>query len=596
MSRLSGDRQITKREPTTRVKPGEIFPEPATCVQTYIGKLILLASSIVILCGPLPASAWEFNIESSALFFRYVYSSQAGPNGFFGPFNTDNRPASSNNGDFAPLNGWYLDKMLSGTTAESSTTRFAIFPVFKINNAIALRGTYRINSDITTDLASIQNPDLENVISYGRWTRLWVTAETPLGTIYYGRRGFRQGCGLQFSSAESAEDIFDAGRRSVEMFLLQTVYGPVTTGIGFYPWRLGSQNYWNIEDQNAARNTHLLTYIKYSSGTVETGIGGFYYTYEEGPESQQTVTYRGRFPPRKTELSEGWIYLKYNDGRFFLNAEADWFYRTITYRRSQSGFLPGPDNYSMNPPAPSSILPSDPQTMEYLPPYTQSWRYMTESGIYSGPAKLSLLLAYMPGPDRRHGALFNTQSYVQEAERSAYAVFYQYGILMGKFYRAGVNSFLDMSASNVVAARFDYLLGTNLDLLFSVMKAERSSHGYGWGIVRPDTSIDEEGKPTKFGNLNFKNPVGTDAAIVPNIAATDLGWEFNVGFIWKLLENWHFTGRFSYWQPGKWFNYACVDKSVPNWDKPSSANNFGINPNRTIAPILGIELFLDARM
>lgn len=109
----------------------------------------------------LPAAAWEFNIESSALFFCYVYSSRAGSNGFFGPFNTDNRPASPNNGDFAPLNGWYLDKMLSGTTAESSTPRFAIFPVFKINNAIALRGTLRINSDIIADLASIQNSDLE---------------------------------------------------------------------------------------------------------------------------------------------------------------------------------------------------------------------------------------------------------------------------------------------------------------------------------------------------------------------------------------------------------------------------------------------------
>lgn len=214
---------------------------------------------------------------------------------------------------------------------------------------------------------------------------------------------------------------------------------------------------------------------------------------------------------------------------------------------------------------------------------------MTESGIYSGPAKLSLLLAYMPGPDRRHGALFNTQSYVQEAERSAYAVFYQYGILMGKFYRAGVNSFLDMSASNVVAARFDYLLGTNLDLLFSVMKAERSSHGYSWGYIRPDTDS------LRFGYLNFGNR-GNLSSPVPSVPDTDLGWEFNVGFIWKLLENWHFTGRFSYWQPGKWFNYACVDKSVPNWDKPSSANNFGINPNRTIAPILGIELFLDARL
>mgnify|MGYP006966064917 FL=1 len=507
--------------------------------------IILFYSIIITVFCPHSAIGWEFNIESAAIYFRYVYSTQMGANGFFGAFNIDNGATTTN--DMAPINGWFQDKAMSGSTAENSTTRFAIFPVLKLNNAIAIRGTYRINSDVATDLASIQNPDFENVISYGRWTRLWVTAETPMGTVYYGRRGFRQACGFQFSSAESAEDVFDAGRRSVEMFVLQSAYGPLTIGAGFYPWRLGSRDYWNIDDQNAARQTHLLTYLKYSSATMETGIGGFYFLFHDGPESQQTTTNRHKFPPRQTEVSEGWIYLKYNDGRFFLNAEADWFYRTIKYQRAQNGFLPGPANYSMSVVAPSPILQDPPDKLEYLPPYTESWRYMAEVGAYYGPAKLSLLAAHMPGADRRHGALFNTQTFIQEAERSAYAVFNQYGILMGKFYRAGVNSYLDMSASNVLAARFDYLLATNLDLLFTVMKAERSSNGYSWGYVRPDfTTVDSvTGTRTRFGYLRFKNQASNDSSIVPNIHESDLGWEFGAGVIWKLLENWHLTGRFS---------------------------------------------------
>ncbi|MGA8830271.1 MAG: hypothetical protein ACLQT6_10810 [Desulfomonilaceae bacterium] len=80
------------------------------------------------------------------------------------------------------------------------------------------------------------------------------------------------------------------------------------------------------------------------------------------------------------------------------------------------------------------------------------------------------------------------------------------------------------------------------------------------------------------------------------MVSRDLGWEVDVGMVWKLLENWRLYIRGVYWQPGKWFNYSCVDKSVPQWDSPSSANNYGINPNRTIDSILGFELFLDARL
>ncbi|MFH0957736.1 MAG: hypothetical protein V1897_03450, partial [Pseudomonadota bacterium] len=204
-----------------------------------------------------------------------------------------------------------------------------------------------------------------------------------------------------------------------------------------------------------------------------------------------------------------------------------------------------------------------------------------------GHMKLSFLLAHMPGPDRRNGVLIDKQPYIQEAERSAYAVFYPYSILMGKYYMAGVNSYRDMSASNVAAGRFDYMLASNLDIFVSVMKADRSSNGYGWGYVRPD--------PDNFGSVSFGQKEYLESK-APTIPDNDLGWEVNAGIVWKLLENWRLSARGAYWQPGKWFNYACVDKSVPNWDTPSSTNTFGINPNRTIAPILGFELYLDARL
>ena len=161
---------------------------------------------------------------------------------------------------------------------------------------------------------------------------------------------------------------------------------------------------------------------------------------------------------------------------------------------------------------------------------------------------------------------------------------------------AGVNSYRDMSASDVAAVRFDYMVASNLDVMASVMKAYRSSYGYGWGYVKPDTTYDTSlSTYTRFGYLVFNQPGSYDHP-APAIPDRDLGWEFNAGIVWKLLENWRLYARGAYWQPGKWFNYACVDKSVPNWDTPTSSNNFGTNPNRVIAPIFGFELYLDARL
>lgn len=42
-------------------------------------------------------------------------------------------------------------------------------------------------------------------------------------------------------------------------------------------------------------------------------------------------------------------------------------------------------------------------------------------------------------------------------------------------------------------------------------------------------------------------------------------------------------------QPGKWFNYACIDRTVPDWDTLTT-RSFGINPNRVIDPIIATKL------
>lgn len=550
----------------TFVYRGEGFPvKPCRIPRTFLA-IILFFTAVSLV------HAWEFGIDSAVLNFRFVYASQAGPQGFFGPFNQDRSSAAAN---MASMNGWFKRKLISGTTAMESSTRLVLFPFLKVNEAVRITGAYRIEPEDgqTSDL--LQFESLEPVLSRGTWTRLWMTANTPLGKIYYGRRAFFQGCGLQFSNTQIAEDILDVARRTVEIFQVETYYGPITVGGGLYPWRRGSLLYWNYEDQNAARDYHWLSYIRYAAGDIDTGVGGFSWSFHEGPESQTDAQFRASNPPSTTTGTEGWIYLKYNNGRFFFNAEADWYYQTIRYQASQDGTFYG-----------EPAIPYPGGGSRFAPSYIESWRYMTEFGAMYGPMKLSFLLCHMPGPDRRHGKLIDRQPYVQEPEKSAYGVFYPYCLLMAKYFRAGVDSYRDMSASDVAAAQVHYLVASNLDVVTSIMLARRASYGYGYGYVRPN--------PNQNGNLDF-GVRGTFADPAASIPSRDLGWELDLGVAWRLLQNWELTLRTAYWQPGTWFNYACIDKTVPDWINPSSLNNWGVKSDRFIQPILGAELYLNTK-
>lgn len=545
----------------------------------HVGLMVLYLGTITA-----EAKDWHLSIQSAVLSFRYVYASQAGPRGFFGPYDIDRGTPS---GDLASLNGWFRRRMLSGATAENSWTHLIVFPDLVVNPAVALHGTYQIGpfnnqmDQIATD------PEAETVLPDGRWTRLWLTVNTPWGLLLYGKRGFQQGCGLQFGSGRTAEEVLESDRRTVEIFQLETFFGPLSIAAGFYPWRRGSRQYWNQEDHNAAQEFHVLGYVRYLAGSMDAGLGGFCWTFDDGPEAQRTARARASAPPSSTSATEGWIYLKYNNGRIFLNAEADWYYRTIRYQSSQDGTFYG---QPAQPYAGGGSL--------FAPDFIESWRYMLECGLYAGPAKVSFLVTHIPGPERRHGILIRNQPFIQDPERSAYGVFYPYCILMAKYYGAGIDSYRDMSAADVLAGQVSYMLASNLDLYGSLMYARRASQGFGWGYVMP-TRVRDSGDPITtgpvFGILNFANRGNFDSPS-PTVPSRELGYELNIGVAWRLLENWNLHVRTAYWWPGTWFNYACIDKSVPGWTVPAAANNFGVNPNRVIDPVAGLELRIEARL
>jgi hypothetical protein len=131
------------------------------------------------------------------------------------------------------------------------------------------------------------------------------------------------------------------------------------------------------------------------------------------------------------------------------------------------------------------------------------------------------------------------------------------------------------------------------------MWADRVGNAYGWGYLSPLTPRRLTGEtdtlipPNVFGAYrgNAANPRRT-------IPDNNLGWEIDAGFDWKILEGFNINATFGYWQPGKWFNYACVDRGVPGWDTLSQVGAgqgtlyWGVNPNRSIDPIWGMEFKL----
>jgi hypothetical protein len=144
--------------------------------------------------------------------------------------------------------------------------------------------------------------------------------------------------------------------------------------------------------------------------------------------------------------------------------------------------------------------------------------------------------------------------------------------------------------ANVLGARLDYAVASNINVFGTFFYANRLSHGYGWGFIRPECD-EPAGRFT--GRVQY---VEGDQLFngAPSIPDSNLGYEFDWGLSWKLLEGYVLQTTLGIWQPGKWFNYACVDRSNSGWKNPGPGNSFGIRPNRSIDPVFGMEVILMA--
>ncbi len=587
--------------------------------------LLTVAVAILLLAlNPSTGKSWEFNLSGS-LVWTYEMYSQQGRSGFFGPYDSD-ASASSTTNSAANLNLWngidraFNVQMASGSDVSVSYLIGDFWPTVKINPAIDIRGRLRIagtggnynwSSDSAYQYRTWSNPGtLNNMGIY--WPMLWGTARTPWGTVSYGKRPMAFGTGLQYDGDSNITN---------ESLMLKTFYGPISIALGFYPYRQAPNNsfsqgsgslwwppgppnpimststdsysqYYNTGDKSGIRKLDLCWAVVYSSGNLELGLYESYFSYHIGPESVLRNGYPIVYLPRNTDVSNGTLYAKYSNGTIFVNAEAAWLFGTSKYNTTQN------------------------------PTYVDQSRYIAEFGVISGPAKISFLFGYSPGLDRRKGAYIDKQpaGFLREKELTrelagislwrqyAYLMPYVYGTglagnqqetLSGPGYQIqfsdyrfnqGLNQEGSVLDALVLATRLDYSIASNLNVFGGLFWAQRTSVSYPWGFISPEyfaSSGDPSARYTGNVMINlYSNPAS------PSIPDPALGYEVDLGLAWKLLENWKVEAMVCRWQPGKWFNYACVDKSVPAWRTPTASNNYGTNPGRTVDAIIGVRVDL----
>lgn len=547
-------------------------------------RLVLFISALMLSLGfawlPSAAFGWEFKMEGS-MRWTYEWYQQRGNNGFFGPYNVD-RGAGTTTANLNFWNGAQFDtNLITSADAGSSYFNVTFDPTIIINEAVRLNASMRLAQygDINAShYVTQQAPGTTNAFSEGQWTLFWATAKTPWGTIGVGKRPWQFGTGLQYDGDDAL---------TTESLVLVVPCGGLDMGFGFYPyWYAGLQSilpqdpvdlqigrYFSRADRSGSFSGSVLGFLTYSGGTMSAGIMGVYGSYHIGPEAPLG---ENQHVGQDSTYVHGSAYLKYNNGHYFYNTEIAWLFWTDRYLDPLNRV--GPPN----------------------PRYVHQVKLMTEQGIYAGPFKASLLEAWIPGPDRRNGSLIDRQDAAfvwhptYDSYLGSYSVFRPYSYLFSYDYGAGLNAY-NLSRDGfvrdalVVALRLDYAVAANLNVYGSVFYARRTSNGYGWGCIAP--------------NATFFNGIATDGNLrlsvngvpgSPNIPDNALGYEIDTGFEWKLLEGWTLGMVLGYWQPGKWFSYACIDRSVPNWNLPGAAN-FGTRPDRTIDPIIGGEFSCTVR-
>jgi hypothetical protein len=549
--------------------------------------LSLLGLFLVSVAGP--ASAWEFKLKGR-FNFDYQYLSQYNDH-FFGPADIDASPPNNaqqinfwpglnqpkvNSGSFANGPG---GRTVSGSDAGWLTQWAELYPQIKINKAITWQALIYLGSwDFTPvmegqDRAAIPElvkSEYPNSTRRGIWRSMtpfyvnyWrMSVKLPWGSLSLGKRPSGFGIGLMNSGKHDILKTSDTTSNSVA---LTAPLGPLLIGISFYPNRWGPEGYYNADaDRTNIRWANFAWGATYRAGDLMTGFAiGHAFRHRGGERTIGTAS----SSRERDDLDAGW-FMKYNNGRFFFNAEFRWYDRIDRWTRQ---------NWQAN------------NGRLYFDQEVRAWA--VEGGWIAGPTKTSVLVVDVSGPDRRaysvwgNSSTFKTNTILSISDNySNGTLLFPYSYLLTHTYGSGTlpdqegNGYFE--AGRFYGARIDYAVACNLNVYLSYCEAKRAYKGFGWGYLRVDA-----GGFVRYGALD-PGPGPNDRS--PAIPDDDLGREVGVGLDWQLLEGFTMHSRLAYFQPGRWWSYACVSKTNPLWRTPADDRVlWGTNPARTIDPVVG---------
>lgn len=454
-----------------------------------------------------------------------------------------------------------------GSDALYKDTRIELNPVITVNKALRVLGVYNIGgvrhkyaqydfqarwgfgpAAVVSGAGPFPNagvPPFEryyvsqssmnatDTAAIGSWEQFRAVMQTPWCIFSLGVKPFPLGTGANLGYNTRAE-----------AFLAVVPYGPFR--LLYAVWLGRSRNFesWSTTPDGGLKNDFFQgAAITYDNGPLSMGWLGLLRQYHS--DNGYNLVGSLAFVPivigagnRDDNTLFNVVYMKYNNGRFFANAEYAWL------------------NLDRYAPVGGTEL------------HIEAYNFFSEAGFTVGPAKFSAMYALSSGPVHNDGN--PTKLYLSLSINEQVLDPYQF--LMFTTYGGGNDcpwagihvpfsgdrEYGQLGDAYAFAARFDYAVASNLNVWGAYMWAHRLERaGFLAGSKNETDSPTPVATPAQAQAWKAINAPGVAAAgLNPYVDDGFIGWEANVGVDWKLLEGLTMNLRYAYWQPGWWFNQA----------------------------------------
>jgi hypothetical protein len=573
-----------------------------------IGLAILVIASLTA-----PVFAWELSMKGETE-WRYRYWTRTGDQDIFGTMggavdlginHLQTFPTAATTNRISDTFGVLAGENRFGADMQHVDYRMTIFPKIVVNKAIDVTASVNLTSlGIWSDgqplisgagafvpgparavgfVNSLYVPiqdrpvavDVPNTYVTLQWLK--TSIKTPMLDFSIGYKTSKIGMGLWKHECNRASASFSVSAH----------YGPLKFGLSPYfgreqsAWSLGSSRSRNEGPGAAERQEDRRNYFRAIEGEIEYKNGPFYFVLVSDsflqPGAQNPNTNRGAaitsaIPTEDIVRYRFAAAMKYFNGRYFFNAEADSFNRWRSGRGTAS----------------TSVLVNQNRD-------DQAWLYGVETGFICGPSKVTVNYVRATGddPSTRH----TTEDAVGGDQGMNGCYMKPWGYLMYYMYGAGdgwdAAGYGQPTNFHHLGGRLDYAIASNLNL--------SAVYAYAW---RDNPTAYRLGGNYRIGAQQWTNEdirlaqLGTFRGHAVPDSAREIGWEIDLGINWKLLENLTWDTTLAYWKPGAWWSYAypntahlyvvnIVPNANPNTAAGEAAATFAVG--RDINALFSVE-------